>query len=80
MQLLRCDRCKKTESGFIHEPREERHSCGGGSSWTCRRPSISGWELIQIGNNGLASLLCRVCVERLGAWLNGEDKQTTRAN
>ena len=38
------------------------------------------WELIQIGNNGLASLLCRVCVERLGAWLNGEDKQTTRAN
>jgi len=81
MQLLRCDRCKKTEAGHINEPREEKHAWGGGSSWTRRYPSITGWALIQI-ENGCAALLCNVCVERLRAWLSGEDieKPKVRAN
>ena len=80
MQLLRCDRCKKTEAGFIQEPREVKHAWGGGSSWTRRMPSISGWELVSVGAGHFASLLCKVCVERLGAWLKGEDKPTARTN
>lgn len=79
MQLIRCDRCKKTESGHIKEPGDVKDYHGTCVGKTERRPSISGWELIRVGSYGVASLLCPECVALLRAWLNGEEKQKKTA-
>lgn len=63
MQLLQCDRCKKTESGFI------RDGVSGGVS------SIAGWETVRVGG-WTECLLCKDCVPKLKAWLRGDANAT----